>query len=162
MLPPVVGLLNRIAGCVAPLHTTCGATAFTVAVGLTVIAKVLGVPVQAGATAYWNKTLDIFVEDGSCQILCGTFVAKANCIPILTVLTGKPAIMIPGVPSPYELIPALLPSIPITSPELTGILTAIFPGVASFCVKNNVLNAFVVVANSGGGIFPVNRTTAML
>ena len=94
-------------------------------------------------------------------MLCGTFVCKANCIPILTVLTGKPAIIIPAEPLPYELFPPLSPNIPITSPVLTGILTGILPTVPSFWVKNNVVNAFVVAAKTGGGTFPVKRTTAM-
>ena len=46
MLPPVVGLLNNIAGCVVLLQTTLLVTAFTVAVGLTVIVKFFGDPVQ--------------------------------------------------------------------------------------------------------------------
>ena len=51
MLPPVVGLLNSIAGWVALLHTTLLVTAVTVAVGLTVIVNVFGVPVQVTDTA---------------------------------------------------------------------------------------------------------------
>jgi hypothetical protein len=46
IVPPVVGLLNVTAATDAPLHTVWLATAFTVAVGFTVIVKVIGVPVQ--------------------------------------------------------------------------------------------------------------------
>lgn len=40
--------------------------------------------------------------------------------------------------------------------------TAILPGVTLFCVINKVVNALVVVEKTGGGVFPLNRTTAIL
>ena len=40
--------------------------------------------------------------------------------------------------------------------------TDILPGVASFCVKNKVVNALVVVEKTGGGVLPLNLTTAIL
>ena len=46
MVPPVAGLVKFTAVVGDPLHTTWLATAFTVAVGLTVIVKVLDKPVQ--------------------------------------------------------------------------------------------------------------------
>ena len=46
MVPPVVGLLKTIAAVDALLHNTWFATACTVAIGLTVIVKVIGAPVQ--------------------------------------------------------------------------------------------------------------------
>ena len=46
MVPPVAGLLKTIAAVDEPLHNTWLATAFTVAIGLTVIVNVMGVPVQ--------------------------------------------------------------------------------------------------------------------
>ena len=46
MVPPVVGLLKTIAAVDALLHNTWFATAFIVAIGLTVIVKVIGAPVQ--------------------------------------------------------------------------------------------------------------------
>lgn len=51
---------------------------------------------------------------------------------------------------------------PITSPATTGMFTVIGPVVVLFCVKNAVVKAFVVVANTGGGVLPLNFTTAML
>ena len=51
---------------------------------------------------------------------------------------------------------------PITSPAVTGIFTAILPGVTSFCVKNKVANALVVALKTGGGVLPLNLSTAML
>ena len=50
MLPPVVGLLKFTAVVSAPLHNVWLPTAFTVAVGLTVIVKLIGVPTQPAAT----------------------------------------------------------------------------------------------------------------
>ena len=51
LLPPLplLGLLKLIAVVLVPLHNTWLATAFTVAVGLTVIVKVIGVPTQLTA-----------------------------------------------------------------------------------------------------------------
>ena len=46
MVPPVAGLLKTIAAVDEPLHNTWLATALTVAIGLTVIVNVIGVPVQ--------------------------------------------------------------------------------------------------------------------
>ena len=46
IVPPVVGLLKFTAVELAPLHNTWFATALTVAVGLTVIVKLVGVPTQ--------------------------------------------------------------------------------------------------------------------
>ena len=46
MLPPVVGLLKTMAAVDEPLHNTWLATELTVAIGLTVIVNVIGVPVQ--------------------------------------------------------------------------------------------------------------------
>ena len=46
MVPPVVGLLKTIAAVDEPLHKTWLATAFTVAIGLTVMVNVIGAPVQ--------------------------------------------------------------------------------------------------------------------
>ena len=46
MLPPVVGLLKTMAAVDDPLHNTWFATAFTVAIGFTVIVNVIGAPVQ--------------------------------------------------------------------------------------------------------------------
>ena len=46
MVPPVVGLLNVTAVVDVLLHTTWLATAFIVAVGFTVMVKVIGVPLQ--------------------------------------------------------------------------------------------------------------------
>ena len=46
IVPPVVGLLKVTAVVDAPLHTTWLATAVTVAVGLTVMVNVIGVPTQ--------------------------------------------------------------------------------------------------------------------
>src|SRR5882762_6827186 len=46
IVPPVVGLLKVTAVVVAPLHNSWLATAVTVAVGLTVIVNVVGVPVH--------------------------------------------------------------------------------------------------------------------
>lgn len=45
-LPPVAGLLNATAAVDDPLHKTWLATAFTVAIGLTVIVNVMGKPVH--------------------------------------------------------------------------------------------------------------------
>ena len=44
--PPLFGLVNVIAVEAAPLHNTWFATAFTVAVGLTVMVNVIGKPEQ--------------------------------------------------------------------------------------------------------------------
>ena len=44
--PPLFGLVNVIAVEAAPLHNTWFATALIVAVGLTVIVKLVGVPTQ--------------------------------------------------------------------------------------------------------------------
>ena len=49
IVPPVVGLVNVTAVVGALLHTTWLATAVTVAVGLTVIVNVEGVPTQVTA-----------------------------------------------------------------------------------------------------------------
>ena len=46
IVPPVVGLLNVTAVVLSPLQITWLATAVTVAVGLTVIVNVIGVPTQ--------------------------------------------------------------------------------------------------------------------
>ena len=46
MVPPVVGLLKLTAVVDAPLQRVWFATAFTVAVGFTVIVKLIGVPTQ--------------------------------------------------------------------------------------------------------------------
>ena len=46
IVPPVVGLLKLTAVDVAPLHNTWFATALIVALGLTVIVKLVGVPTQ--------------------------------------------------------------------------------------------------------------------
>jgi hypothetical protein len=46
MLPPVVALLKLIAAVDDPLHNTWLATAFTVAIGFTVMVNVIGAPVQ--------------------------------------------------------------------------------------------------------------------
>ena len=46
MLPPVAGPLKTIAAVDDPLHNTRLATALTVAIGLTVIVNVIGIPVQ--------------------------------------------------------------------------------------------------------------------
>ena len=46
IVPPVVGLLKLTAVDVAPLHNTWFGTGLTVAVGLTVIVKLVGVPTQ--------------------------------------------------------------------------------------------------------------------
>jgi hypothetical protein len=41
-------------------------------------------------------------------------------------------------------------------------LTGIEPVAGLFCVKNNVVNALVVPGKAGGGVAPVNLTTAIL
>jgi hypothetical protein len=46
MLPPVAGLLKTMAAVDEPLHKTWLGTALTVAIGLTVIVNVIGVPVH--------------------------------------------------------------------------------------------------------------------
>jgi hypothetical protein len=46
ILPPVVGLLKAIAAVDEPLHNTWLATGFTVAIGLTVMVKLIGKPEQ--------------------------------------------------------------------------------------------------------------------
>ena len=46
MVPPVVGLLNTTAAVDEPLHNTWLATAFTVAIGFTVMVKFIAVPIQ--------------------------------------------------------------------------------------------------------------------
>ena len=43
---PATAPVKVMAAVLAPLHTTCGNTAFTVGIGFTVMAKVCGVPVQ--------------------------------------------------------------------------------------------------------------------
>src|SRR6476469_9429134 len=51
--------------------------------------------------------------------------------------------------------------IAITSPALIGILTGIGPVAGLFCVKNKVVNAFVVPGNAGGGTAGLNLITAI-
>ena len=46
MVPPVVGLVKFTAAVAVLLHTTWLATGSTIAVGLTVMVKVVGVPTQ--------------------------------------------------------------------------------------------------------------------
>lgn len=43
---PATGPVKFTAAVVAPLHNTCGATAFTLGIGFTVMVKLCGVPVQ--------------------------------------------------------------------------------------------------------------------
>jgi hypothetical protein len=45
-VPPVAGLVKLMASVKAPLHLTWSATVFTVAVGFTVMVKVIDVPAQ--------------------------------------------------------------------------------------------------------------------
>lgn len=72
---------------------------------MTVMVKVSGAPVQVGPpTVYSNNTLEILVLLGSCQRSWGVVVVKGNCIPILVVDTGLPAMVIPEEPLPYELV----------------------------------------------------------
>jgi hypothetical protein len=62
----------------------------------------------------------------------------------------------------YELTSApRSPKIPITSPAVIGIFTGMFPAVGLAWVRNNVVNALVVAGNAGGGVAPVNLTTAI-
>ena len=72
MLPPVVGLVKFTAVVGEPLHTTWLVTGVTVAVGFTVIVKLLGVPVQV---------TPLLVYDGVIVI-----VATAGDVPALTAL----------------------------------------------------------------------------
>jgi hypothetical protein len=52
--------------------------------------------------------------------------------------------------------------IPITSPAAIGIFTGIEPAAGLFWVKNKVVKALVVAGNAGGGVAPLNLTTAIL
>lgn len=51
---------------------------------------------------------------------------------------------------------------PITSPASTGILQGILPAAGLFLVRNSVVNAFVEPENIGGGVLPLNLTTAIV
>ncbi len=104
----MVGLLKVTAAVAAPLHNVWLATAFTVAVGFTVIVKVIGVPVQ-------------LVEAGVAVI-----VAVIGAVPVLVAV--KPGILpVPLAGNPIaglELVQLIVAGV-MVPPNITG--TVVIP-----------------------------------
>src|SRR5512136_251126 len=88
IVPPVVGLVKFTAAVGEPLHTVWLATTSTVAVGFTVMVKVIGVPVQVMPLVYTGVTV---------------IVATAGAVPVLMPL-NEAILPVPEAPKPIEVL----------------------------------------------------------
>ncbi len=124
---------------------SAGGDAFNVMAGAGFTVAIAGERELSHPTSYVISSLEIFPPAGSSQISCGNCVESGNCMPILLMVTVCPSMVVENGLVPYEFTsPApLVASTPITSPAKMGMLTAITPVEGSFCVRYNVVNAFV-------------------
>jgi hypothetical protein len=101
IVPPVVGLLNVTAAVAAPLHTVWFATAVTVAVGFTVIVKVIEGPVQTTEPLLYCGVTVIVPLIGALVALVpvkpNIFPVPLAGIPIAELLLVQDIILIPPV-----------------------------------------------------------------
>jgi len=113
LLPPLplFGLVNAMAVVDAPLHNTWLATAFTVAVGLTVIVKLVGVPTQLTAPLVNVGVTVIVATIGAVVALVaikvGMFPVPDAAIPIDAALFVQLNVTVPPVAGLLKLIAAV-------------------------------------------------------
>ena len=141
--PPLLGLVNAMAVVDAPLHKTWLVTAFTVAVGLTVIVNVIGVPTQLTAPLVNVGVTVIVATTGAVVVLVamkdGILPVPLAAIPIDAALFVQLYVTVPPVAGLLKLIAA------VDAPLHNTWLATVFTDAIGFTVIVNEIGAPVHV-----------------